>query len=87
MGRTHTNIAERKISFNLNIKDEVMRKILDCFKVNQVATIWGTSQSNFGRVLVEKSFLAILFLGLQMLNVCYFRNRCYQENCGLYLFR
>lgn len=57
-------IAEMKISFNLDIKDEVMRKILDCFKVDQVATIWGISQSNFGRVLVKKSFLGILFLGL-----------------------
>jgi len=35
------NIAEMKISFNSNIKDEVMKKALECFKANQVATIWG----------------------------------------------
>jgi len=64
MGRTHYNIAEMKISFNLNIKDEVMRKIPDCFKVNQVATIWGPLNQTLEGVLVKKSFLAILFLGL-----------------------
>jgi len=49
-------IAEMKISFNLNIKDEVMRKILDCFKVDQVATIWGPLNQTLEECWLRKAF-------------------------------
>lgn len=35
------NIAKMQVSFDFNIKDEVMRKILEYIKSNQAATIWG----------------------------------------------
>jgi len=34
------NIAEIQVTFNFNLPDRVMRKILSCFKTNSAATIW-----------------------------------------------
>ena len=48
------NVAEMQVGFNLNIKDEVMTKILECIKLKQVATIWGPpSQTTTSVVKIE----------------------------------